>query len=342
MTSAELNAVTCGRKFGRIGRRDVLALLAGAAAWTSPSHAQRSTIPVIGYLCPESPGLFASRLKAFHEGLGEIGFIEGRNVAIDYRWAEGQYKRLPALAADLVARNVDVIVAPGGAAVALAAKAATASKTIVFEMGGDPVQLGVVDSLSRPGGNITGVSSLSVEVSPKRLEMMHELLPAAKLAVAANPTSPTVNSQLEKLRSAAEILGVRLEVLMASSEKEFEVVFAAVTKEAAGGLVFTSDPYFAFRSGQLAALAQRYGVPAITQSRDFPTSGGLMSYGGDFVQSHRRAGIYAGRILNGEKPSDLPVQLVTKVELIINLKAAKSLGLEFSSSLVSGADEVIE
>lgn len=343
MTSAELNAVTCGRKFGRIGRRDVLALLAGAAAWTSPSHAQRSAIPVIGYLCPESPGLFASRLKAFHEGLGEIGFTEGRNVAIDYQWAEGQYKRLPALAADLVVRNVDVIVAPGGAPVALAAKAAAASKTIVFEMGGDPVQLGVVDSLSRPGGNITGVSSLSVEVSPKRLEMMHELLPtAAKLAVAANPTSPTVNSQLEKLRSAAEILGVRLEVLMASSEKEFEAVFAAVGKEASGGLVFTSDPYFAFRSGQLAALAQRYGVPAITQSRDFPTSGGLMSYGGDFVQSHRRAGIYAGRILNGEKPSDLPVQLVTKVELIINLKAAKSLGLEFSPSLVSGADEVIE
>ena len=343
MTSAELNAVTCGGKFGRIGRRDVLALLAGAAAWTSPSHAQRSAIPVIGYLCPESPGLFASRLKAFHEGLGEIGFIEGRNVAIDYQWAEGQYKRLPALAADLVARNVDVIVAPGGAPVALAAKAATASKTIVFEMGGDPVQLGVVDSLSRPGGNITGVSSLSVEVSPKRLEMMHELRPtAAKLAVAANPTSPTVNTQLEKLRSAAEILGVRLEVLMASSEKEFEAVFAAVTKEAAGGLVFTSDPYFAFRSGQLAALAQRYGVPAITQSRDFPTSGGLMSYGGDFVQTHRRAGIYAGRILNGEKPSDLPVQLVTKVELIINLKAAKSLGFEVSPSLVSGADEVIE
>jgi len=343
MTSAELNAVTCGGKFGRIGRRDVLALLAGAAAWTSPSHAQRSAIPVIGYLCPESPGLFANRLKAFHEGLGEIGFIEGRNVAIDYQWAEGQYKRLPALAADLVARNVDVIVAPGGAPVALAAKAATASRTIVFEMGGDPVQLGVVDSLSRPGGNITGVSSLSVEVSPKRLEMMQELLPtAAKLAVAANPTSPTVNSQLEKLRSAAEILGVRLEVLMASSEKEFEAVFAAVRKEASGGLVFTSDPYFAFRSGQLAALAQRYGVPAITQSRDFPTSGGLMSYGGDFVQSHRRAGIYAGRILNGEKPSDLPVQLVTKVELIINLKAAKSLGLEFSPSLVSGADEVIE
>ena len=343
MTSTELNAVGDGRSIGRIGRRNVLALLAGAAISTSPSHAQRTAMPVIGYLCPESPGRFASRLKAFHEGIGEVGFIEGRNVAIDYQWADGQYKRLPALASDLVAHNVDVIVAPGGAPVALAAKAATASKTIVFEMGGDPVQLGVVDSLSRPGGNITGVSSLSVEVSPKRLEMMHELRPtAAKMAVAANPASPTANSQLEKLRSAAEILGVRLEVMMASSENEFEAVFVAARKEAAGGLVFTSDPYFAFRSEQLAAFAQRYGVPAITQSRDFPNAGGLMSYGGDFTQSHRRAGIYAGRILNGEKPSDLPVQLVTKVELIINLKAAKILGLEFSPSLVSGADEVIE
>jgi len=247
------------------------------------------------------------------------------------------------LAAELVAHNVDVIVAPGGAPVALAAKATTASKTIVFEMGGDPVLLGVVNSLSRPGGNITGISSLSVDSSPKRLEMMHELLPtAAKLAVVANPTSPTVNSQLERLRSAAEILGVRVEVLMASAEKDFEPVFSGAAKISAGGLVFTSDPYFAFRSGQLAALAQRYGVPAITQSRDFPTSGGLMSYGGDFMQSHRRAGAYTGRVLKGEKPSNLPVELVTKLELVINLKAAKSLGLEFTPSLIGGADDVIE
>ncbi len=343
MASTGFEAVGCARTFDRIRRRDFLALLGGAATWTFPSRAQTRAMPVIGYLCPESPGPFASRLKAFHQGLGETGFVEGRDVVIDYQWAEGQYKRLPALAADLVARNVDVIVAAGGAPVALAAKASTASKTIVFEMGGDPVQLGVVDSLSRPGGNITGVSSLSVEVSPKRLELMHELLPAAaKLAVAVNPTSPTVNSQLENLRSAAEILGVRLQVLNASSEPEFETVFSAIARELAGGLVFTSDPYFAFRSGQLAALAQRYGVPAITQSRDFPTAGGLMSYGGDFAQSHRRAGIYAGRLLHGEKPADLPVQLVTKVELIINVKAAKILGIEFSPSLISGADEVIE
>ena len=299
-------------------------------------------MPVIGYLCAESPELFASRLQAFHEGLREAGFVEGRNVAIDYQWAEGQYARLPNLAANLVARHVDIVVAPGGAPVALAAKAAGTDNAIVFEMGGDPVQLGVVDSLSRPGGNITGVSSLSVDVSPKRLELMHELLPtAAKLTVVANPTSPTANSQLQKLRSAAETLGVRLQVVNASSEKEFEPIFSAAAEEA-GGLVFTSDPYFAFRSRLLAEFAMKYRVPAITQSRDFPMAGGLMSYGGDFAQSHRRAGMYAGRILKGEKPSDLPVQLVTKVEFIINMKAAKLLGREFSPSFVSGADEVIE
>jgi putative ABC transport system substrate-binding protein len=327
MTNPAFEAVACGRTFEKISRRRYLALLAGAVTWTFPSHAQRSAMPVIGYLCPESPGLFASRLKAFHEGLSEVGYVEGRNVAINYQWAEGQYKRLPALAADLVARNVDVIVAPGGAPVALAAKGSTTNKRIVFEMGGD----------------ITGVSSLSVEVSPKRLELMHDLLPTATaLAVVANPMSPTANSQLANLRSAAEILGVRLQVLNASNEKEFEPVFSATAQRPAGGLVFTSDPYFAFRTGQLAALAMRYGVPAITQSRDFPIAGGLMSYGGDFAQSHRRAGVYAGRILNGEKPSDLPVQLVTKVELIINLNAARNLGLEFSDSFISGADEVID
>jgi putative ABC transport system substrate-binding protein len=274
MAGTGFKATGCGSTFNRIQRRDFLALLGGAATWAFPSLAQTPAMPVIGYLCPESPGLFASRLKAFHEGLGESGYVEGRNVAIDYQWAEGQYNRLPALAANLVARNVDVIVAPGGAPVALAAKASTASKTIVFEMGGDPVQLGVVDSLSRPGGNITGVSSLSVDVSPKRLELMRELLPtAAKLSVVANPTSPTANSQLKSLGSAAEILGVRLEVLHASSEQEFEPVFSTTAQESRGGLVFTSDPYFAFRSGQLAALALRYGVPAITQAERFNACG---------------------------------------------------------------------
>ena len=317
--------------------------MAGAATWTTVSYGQKPSLPVIGYLCPESPELFGSRLEAFRQGLEEAGFVEGRNVAIDFQWAAGQYSRLPALAAELVARNVDLIVAPGGAPVALAAKGTGTTKTIVFEMGGDPVQLRVVDSLSRPGGNITGVSSLSVDVSPKRLELMRDLLPTAtRLAVVANPTSPTAPSQLQKLQAAAETLRVQLQIYSASKEDEFESVFAAVARDGPGGVVFTSDPYFAFRSARLAALAMKYQLPAITQTRDFPVAGGLMSYGGDFVQSHRRAGIYAGRILSGEKPSDLPVQLVTKVELVVNLKAAKLLGHPFSAAVIAGADEVIE
>ena len=325
-----------------VRRRSLLTLLGSAAAWTRPSRAQRA-VPVIGYLCPESPGPFASRLKAFQEGLAASGYVADRNVAIEYRWAEGHYDRLPALAADLASRKIAVIAAPGGAPVALAAKSASATITIVFEMGGDPVALGVVDSLPRPGGNLTGVSSLSVEVSPKRLEFMHQLLPnAAAFGVAVNPTSPTASSQLKNLHAAAETLGVRLHVLHASTEQEFDTIFAALPQLGAGGLVFTSDPYFAFRSQQLAAMAIRYAVPAITQSRDFAAAGGLMSYGGDFTQSHHRAGVYVGRILNGEKPSDLPVQLVTKLELFVNLKAANTLGVTLPRSLISGADEVIE
>lgn len=324
-------------------RRDVLTWLGGAAAWTLPARAQSPAMPVIGYLAPESPALFDSRLKAFREGLADVGYVEGRNVAIEYRWAEGRYDRLPALAADLASRNVAVLAAPGGAPAAVAAKAATKTITIVFEMGGDPVALGVVDSLSRPGGNITGVSSLSVEVSRKRLEFMHELRPtASSFAVAVNPTSPTSGSQVKNLQLAAEALGVRLHVLNASNEGEFEAMFLSATQAQAGGLVFTSDPYFAFRSPQLASLSFRYSMPAITQSRDFPIAGGLMSYGGDFTQSHRRAGSYAGRVLNGEKPSNLPVQLVTKVELFINLKAAEAFGITVPPSLISSADTVIE
>ena len=324
-------------------RRDFITLLGGAAAWTLPARAQPPAMPIIGYLGPESPGPFASRVSAFREGLAETGYTEGRNVAIEFRWAEGQYSRLPALAADLVNRQVDVIAAPGGAPVALAAKSATATIPIVFEMGGDPVALGVVDSLSRPGGNLTGVSSLSVEVSRKRLEFMHEVLPtAAVFAVVVNPTSPTANSQLRNLHTAADTLGVQLHVLHASTEQEFDTAFEALPQLRASGLVFTSDPYFANRSQQLAALAVRHAVPAITQSRDFAMAGGLMSYGGDFTQSHRHAGIYVGRILKGEKPSDLPVQQVTKVELFINLKAANTLGITFPPSLISSADVVIE
>ena len=301
-------------------------------------------LPVIGYLAPESPGPFASRIRAFHEGLAETGYVEGRNVAIEYRWANGRYDQLPALAAELARRNVDVLVAPGGAPVALAAKAATSTITIVFEMGGDPVTLGVVDSMSRPGGNLTGVSSLSVEVSGKRLEFMHELLPGAGLfATVVNPTSPTAPSQLRSLQAAAESLGVRLHVLYASAEKEFESIFASVSQLGRGRpRVHVRSLLRDFAAAMLVALASRYAVPAITQTRDFAIAGGVMSYGGDFSQSHRRAGIYTGRILKGEKPADLPVQQVTKVELFVNLKAATGLGLTVPQSLITGADVVIE
>src|SRR5215204_5974145 len=324
-------------------RRKFIALLGTAAVGPLAGHAQPLGMPVIGYLSPESPGPFASRVRAFREGLAETGYVEGRNVAIEFRWAEGQYNRLPALAADLVNRQVNVIAAPGGAPLALAAKSTTTTIPIVFEMGGDPVALGVVDSLSRPNGNLTGVSSLSVEVSRKRLEFMHELLPTAgAFAVVVNPTSPTAPSQLRNLHTAAETLGVQLHVLHASTEQEFDTAFTALPQLPAGGLVFSSDPYFANRSQQLAALAVRHAVPAITQSRDFPIAGGLMSYGGDFTQSHRHAGIYAGRVLKGERPADLPVQQVTKLELFINLKAAATLGITLPPSLISAADEVIE
>jgi len=322
-------------------RRDFIALLAGAAAWILPARGQ--AVPVIGYLGSESPERYSSRLTAFREGLADAGYVEGRNVAIAFRWADGQYSRLPELARELVHDPVTMIVAPGGAEVALAAKSATATIPIVFEMGGDPVALGVVDSLSRPGGNLTGVSSLSVEVSRKRLEFMHEVRPDTSVfAVAANPSSPTFGSQLKNLHAAADSLGLKLIVLKTSSETEFESMFTSVREANLGGLVFSSDPYFAYRSQQLAALSVRHAVPAMTQSRDFPLAGGLMSYGGDFEQSHRNAGIYAGRILKGAKPSDLPVQRVTKVELFINLKAAAALGVSFPPSLLSSADTVIE
>lgn len=322
-------------------RRDFIALVGGALACMAPAQAQ--TVPIIGYLGSETPERYASRLAAFRGGLAEAGYTEGRNVAIEFRWAEGQYSRLPALAKDLANRQVNLIVAAGGAEVALAAKSATTIIPIVFEMGGDPIVLGVVDSMSRPGGNLTGVSSLSVEVSRKRLEFMHEVRPDTKLfAVAINPTSPTSETQLKNLRTAAEALGLELIVLKTSSEQEFDGMFTAVHEARAGGLVFSSDPYFAYRSQQLAVIAARHAVPAMTQSRDFPLAGGLMSYGGDFSQSHRHTGMYAGRILKGEKPSDLPVQRVTKVELFINLKAANALGISFPPSLLSSADEVIE
>jgi putative ABC transport system substrate-binding protein len=300
-------------------------------------------MPVIGYLGPESPTVFASRVRAFRQGLGETGYAEGQNVAIEFRWAEGQHNRLPALAADLVGRQVAVIVAPGGAPGALAAKSATTTIPIVFEMGADPIAIGLVGSLNRPGGNLTGVSSLNVQVTPKRLEILHEAVPtAAEVAVLVNPTSPTADSQLRNLQAAARALGLQLHVLHASTERDFDTVFATLLQLRAGGLVVSSDGFFATHSDQLAALTIRHAVPAIHQSRDFTIAGGLMSYAGSFAESHRHAGVYTGRILKGERPADLPVQQVTKVELFINLKTAKALGITFPLTLLGRADEVIE
>jgi ABC-type uncharacterized transport system substrate-binding protein len=326
-------------------RRAFITLLGGAAAaWPMGAQAQQQrAMPVIGYLGAESPAAFASRVRAFRQGLSETGYVEGRNVAIEFRWAEGQHNRLPALAHDLTGRPVNVIVAPGGAPAALAAKSATTTIPIVFEMGADPIAMGLVGTLNRPGGNLTGVTSLNVQVTPKRLEILHEVVPtAAVIAVLLNPTSPTADSQLRNLQAAADALGVRLHILHASTERDFDAISQTLVQLRPGGLVIASDTFFATHSEQLAALTVRHAVPAIHQSRDFAIAGGLMSYAGSFMESHRQAGIQTGRILKGDKPADLPVQQVTKVELFINLKTAKTLGVTVPLPLLGRADEVIE
>jgi putative ABC transport system substrate-binding protein len=327
-----------------VKRRKFIGVVGAAVAWPLAARGQQpDKLPVVGYLGPESAVVFASRVRAFRQGLGETGFVEGRNVAIEFRWAEGQHNRLPVLAADLVARQVDVIVAPGGAPGALAAKSATTTIPIVFEMGADPVAIGLVGNLHRPGGNLTGVSSLNVQVTPKRLEILHEVVPAAsEIAVLVNPTSPTAAPQLRNLQATARALGLQLHVLHASAERDFETAFATLLQLRAGGLVVSSDGFFATHSEQLAALTIRHAVPAIHQSRDFTIAGGLLSYAGSFVESHRQTGVYTGRILKGERPADLPVQQVTKVELFINLRTAKALGITFPLTVLGRADEVIE
>ena len=327
-----------------INRRDfVVAVGAGTLPVTQWARAQRPAPPVIGYLGAESPAAFASRLHAFRQGLAEGGYVEGRNVGIEFRWAEGQHSRLTALAADLVSRRVDVIVAPGGAPAALAAKAATTSIPIVFEMGADPIALGLVESLSRPGGNLTGVASFNVDLSPKRLQLLLEVIPTARpVAVLVNPTSPTTDSQLSHLEAAARDLKVLLYIARAAGEHEFEAALDQMRAANAAGLVVASDTYFALHSEPLAALALKYRLPAITQTRDFPIAGGLMSYGGNFFESHRIAGVYTARVINGTYPADLPVQQVTGVEFFVNLKTAKTLAIAVPTSLLTRADKIIE
>ena len=326
-------------------RRDFITVLGGTAVtWPLAARAQQPAMPVIGFLGSASPDEYARRLHAFRQGLKEAGYVEGQNVAIDYRWAEDQYNRLPVLAAELVQRQVTVIVAGGGTPSAMAAKAATATIPIVFAVAVDPVKIGLVASLSRPGGNLTGVTNLNVEVGPKRLELLRELLPTATgVAVLVNPTSPSITEQyLKTLQPVARALGLQLHVLNASTDPEFDTVFATMVQLRAGALVIGTDVFFNTRSERLAALSLRHSVPAIYQYRPFVAAGGLMSYGSDENEYYRLVGIYAGKILNGEKPADLPVVQSTKVELIINLRTAKALGLTVPQPLIGRADEVIE
>src|SRR5262245_49663782 len=323
-------------------RRDFIALLRGAAAWPMVAHAQQPAMPTVGFLGSRSPKDSAPLIAAFRAGLTEVGFVEGRNVAIEFRWAEGHYDRLPTLAADLVARQVAVVAATAMAP-ALAAKATTAETPIVFLTGADPVQFELVKSLNRPGGNLTGVAILTNTLAPKQLELLHEVAPRATLvAFLVNPKNPIAESDARDLRAAAGTTGQQILVVNASNEGELDKAFEALVGQNAGGLLVQSDPFFNSRPGTIVALADRYAVPAIYQWRDFPAVGGLMSYGTVLADAYRQVGIYAGRILKGAKPADLPVQQSVKVQLIINVKTARTLGLAIPLPLLGRADELIE
>jgi putative ABC transport system substrate-binding protein len=300
-------------------------------------------MPVIGFMNAASAKSYARHLSAFLKGLGETGYIDGQNVAIEYRWAEGENDRLPAMADDLVHRQVAVIAATSAPA-ALAAKAATTTIPIVFETGGDPVKLGLVPSLNHPGGNVTGVTQTNVETAPKRLQLLHELVPTARvMALLVNPTDPALaETNTKDVQGAARALGLEFHVLTASTERDLDGVFAKLIQLRAGGLVIGSGAFFTSRSEQLGALTVGHAVPAIHDKREFAVAGGLMSYGGNIADSYRLAGVYTGRVLKGDKPADLPVQQVTKVEMTINQKTAKALGLNIPEPMIGRADEVIE
>jgi ABC-type uncharacterized transport system substrate-binding protein len=322
-------------------RREFITLLSGAASWPLAAGAQQPNMPVIGFLNSASPDGYPYLLSAYRQGLREAGYVEGRNVAIEYRWAQNQYDRLPALAADLVRRRVRVITATGASA--RAAKDATDTIPIVFNTASDPVEAGLVTSLNRPGGNLTGVTSLNAELGPKQLEVLHELIHTATvIAVLVNPTNRFAEYFSRNLQAAGRALGLQMQVLHASTEAEFDVAFAAMRRLQVGALVIATDPLFTGGVASLAALAIRHQVPTIYGYQEFATAGGLMSYGGHIANSYRLVGVYTGRILMGERPADLPVQQATKVQLVINLKTAKALGITVPLPLLGRADEVIE
>ena len=324
-------------------RREFMFQVSTAMTAARALRAQQRAMPLIGFLNPTSPGSLAPFVAAFRHGLSEAGYVEGQDVAIEYRWAEGHTDRLPALAADLVSRKVDVIASTGGTAPALAAKNATSTIPIVFVIGSDPVVDGLVASLARPGGNLTGFTLLFAELTPKRLELLSELVPQARrIALLVNPSNPEAEPLISDMQKAAQAKGVQLHVLRVGTEREIDAAFSALAKVQAGALLVGGNPLFGTQREQLVALAARRAVPAIYSEREFAVAGGLISYGTSRTAAYRQAGIYAGRILNGVKPADLPVQQPTTFELVVNLKTAKTLGLTIPASILARADEVIE
>jgi putative ABC transport system substrate-binding protein len=323
-------------------RREFITLLGGAATWTLPVRAQNSARPIVGFLHVAAAKPFAHIVAGFRQGLKETGNIEGQNVAIEFRWAEGQVSRLPEMAADLVNRHVAVLVTGGGEASAFAAKA-TSTIPIVFNIGNDPVKVGLVNSLSRPDGNVTGVNILTTELEAKRLGLLHQMVPTASMvAHLVNPTYPPTQTNVRDVAAAARVMGLQIILIEASSESEINAAFAAIIQKRAGALLVGADPFFNGRRDQIVALAARHAIPAIFEQREFAVAGGLMSYGTSIADAYRQMGIYTGRILKGEKPADLPVVQSAKFELTINLKTAKALALTPSSGLISITDEVIE
>jgi ABC-type uncharacterized transport system substrate-binding protein len=325
-------------------RRDFIKAIAGSAAvWPLAARAQQPAIPVVGFLNSVSAGQFGHFLEMFRRGLNETGFVEGQNVRIEYRWAEGHFDRLPALAADLVSRNAAVIAATGGPASGLAAKSVTATTPIVFFSAGDPVKEGFVASFNRPGGNVTGINLLLSAMEGKRLGLLRELLPGATLIVVLlNPTMPTFADQLNEIQEAARALAQPIQVLQVRNEAEIDAAFASAAQLRAAGLLVGTDPFMFSRLDQLVALAARYSIPVFYFAREFAAAGGLISYGISLAEAYRMVGVYTGRILKGEKPADLPVQQLSKFEMIINLNTAKTLGLEVPWALLAAATEVIE